>query len=184
MIVIDTTTGVRLVDAPNIGEYWKGQGGLYAGIMPDYEGNQPRVLIVAEDEAVDVPWGGVGATEAGAHAKDDGAANTRDLVNCGRLSHSHHAARFASGYEKDGHRDFYLPSRLELDVAYVTIRNAFDENDWYWSSTEQSATLAWGRNFGDVALDGLFKHMPARARPVRSMPIIEDAPAAEPRSSA
>lgn len=184
MIVIDTTTGVRLVDAPSIGAYWKGQGGFYAGVMPDYEGNRPRVLIVAEDEAVDVPWGGVGSTEEGARANDDGAANTRNLVECRKTTHGHHAARFASGYEKDGHRDFYLPSRAELDVAYVTMRDAFDPNDWYWSSTEQSSTLAWGRNFGEVDLDRLFKHMPARARPVRSMPIIEDAPAAEQRTSA
>lgn len=46
--MIDTTQGVRLADAPELGEYWKGQGGLYAGVMPDYEGNAPRVPIVAD----------------------------------------------------------------------------------------------------------------------------------------
>lgn len=182
--MIDTTNGVRLADAPKIGQYWIGQGGLYAGIMPDYEGNQPRILIVAENEAVNVPWGGVGGTEHGAQAEGDGAANTRGLVECPKRSHDHQAARFASDYEKDGHKDFYLPSKRELDVAYVTIRDAFHANDWYWSSTEKSATTVWGRSFGEFELDRLFKHIPARARPVRSMPVIEDAPAAAPGKSA
>ncbi|WP_206950987.1 DUF1566 domain-containing protein [Trinickia acidisoli] len=171
--MIDTTQGVRLADAPKLGEYWPGQGGLYAGIMPDYEGTQPRVLIVAEDEAVDIPWGGFGATEEGAHEDGDGHANTRDLVGCPKPWHGHHAARFAAAYEKDGHKDFYLPSHRELEIANVTIRDAFDKTDWYWSSTEQSSAMAWGRSFGDVHLESLFKHMPARARPVRSMLIID-----------
>lgn len=179
MIVIDTTNGVRLADAPAIGQYWEGQGGIYGGILPDYEGNQPRVLIFADIEAIDLPWGGMGTKEDGAHDHGDGAANTRDLVDCGRFPHSHQAARFASSYERDGHNDFYLPSRRELNVAYHTIRESFDQTDWYWSSTEKSATMAWGRNFGDIDLKSLFKHMPARARPVRSMAIIEDAPAAD-----
>lgn len=181
--MIDTTNGVRLADAPKIGAYWEGQGGVYAGIMPDYEGNQPRVLIFAEDEAVDISWGPVGTREDGAHSKHDGAANTRDLVNCRKFAHVHHAALFAAGYEKDGHKDFYLPSRRELDVAYQTIRESFNEVDWYWSSAEKSAITAGGRNFGDVELNHLFKSMPGRARPARSMLIIEDSPAADPMPS-
>jgi len=177
--VIDTTNGMRLADAPEIGTYWKGQGGVYAGIMPDYEGTQPRFLIFAEDEAVDISWGPDWTTEDGAHSHDHGAANTRDLVNCRKRAHEHHAARFAAGYEKDGHQDFYLPATRELDVAYQTIRESFVETDLYWTSTEKSALMARVRNFGDVELDYLVKSMPARARPVRSMPVIEDAPAAD-----
>ncbi len=170
-----TTEGVRLADAPKIGQYWPGQGGFYAGVMPDYEGHDPRVLIVAHDEALRVAWGGSGGTEAGAKNEADGDANTRNLVDCRQISHFHQAARFADIYEKDGHADFHLPSKRELDVIYVTVRGALDQTAWYWSSTEKSATLAWGRNFGGESIDTMFKHMPGHALAVRTVPIIKDA---------
>lgn len=173
-IVIDTTQGVRLADAPPLGEYWKGQGGRYAGVLPDYAGNQPRVLILAEDEAIGIAWGGYGAIERDARDKGDGQANTQALVNCRVLKHVHDAARFAASYEKDGHQDFYLPSKRELDAVYVTVRDVFDTTDWYWSSTEQSEALALGRHFGGANVEGLFKHMPGRATAVRTVPIIAD----------
>ena len=171
----DSTHGVRLADAPQLGRYWSGQGGLYAGVMPDYEGHAPRALIVADDEAINVAWGGAGEAESGANDKADGDTNTRDLVDCRKLSHFHQAARFAAAYEKDGHHDFHLPSKRELDVLYVTVRNSFDQTDWYWSSTEKSAALAWGRHFGGESMDTMLKHMPGRALAVRSVPIIDDA---------
>jgi hypothetical protein len=159
---------------PRIGEYWPGQGGIYAGIMPDYVGTQPRFLIFSADEAVDLPWGGFGSTEAGASNTDHGLYNTRHLTGCTQPLHAHDAANFAAEYEKDGHRDFYLPSKRELDVAYVTIADTFDGNDWYWSSTEASGTMAYGRNFGDVDLPSLFKHTKGRVRLVRSIPVASD----------
>ncbi|PMS20851.1 DUF1566 domain-containing protein [Trinickia dabaoshanensis] len=171
--MFDVSNGVRLADAPALGEYWQGQGGLYAGVLPDYEGHEPRVLIVGEHEAVDLVWGGAGNVEGGARDKGDGRSNTRDLVNCHQLAHAHDAARFASGYERDGHKDFYLPSRQELDVMYQTIRDTFEETAWYWSSTEQSRLLAWGRNFGGAHIESNFKDMPARALAVRTVPVIE-----------
>jgi hypothetical protein len=176
--VTETTNGVRLADAPPLGEYWQGQGGLYAGVMPDYEGHEPRALIVGEHEALNVAWGGAGDAENGAHDKTDGRTNTRDLVDCRHLAHAHDAARFAAGYEKDGHKDFHLPSRRELDVVYETIRDTFEPTAWYWSSTEQTNLLAWGRNFGGARVESNLKDLPARALAVRSIPIIENGPPA------
>lgn len=168
-----TTTTQRLTpeDAPKIGEYWRGQGGIYAGIMPDYVGAEPRFLIFAAEEGVGLHWGGIGSTEPGAHDAYNGAGNTRALTTCWRSSHMHDAAHFAAEYEKDGHDDFYLPAKRELDVAYRTIRDSFDETDWYWSSTEESKTMAYGRNFGEVESPSLFKHTEGRVRPVRSIPV-------------
>lgn len=166
-----TTRGLTLADAPAVGQYWQGQGGIYAGIMPDYKGTQPRFLIFAADEAGNAQWGGLGSEEPRARNHDHGWANTEQLAECRLRTHSHEAARFAATYEKDGHDDFYLPSRRELDLAYETIRDTFDTNDWYWSSTEQSGVAAYGRNFGDLELTSLLKHIDGRARPVRSFPV-------------
>jgi hypothetical protein len=169
-----TTQRFAPADAPAIGQYWEGQGGIYAGIMPDYVGTQPRFLIFAADEAVDLTWGGGGSSESGALDTDYGTANTKHLAECRRYRHDHEAAKFAKEYEKDGHRDFYLPSKRELDVAYQTIRDQFDPMDWYWSSTEQSKLGAYARNFGEVDLRTFFKDLKARVRPVRSMPVSDD----------
>src|SRR6202011_3391023 len=108
------TQPIPIADAPPIGQYWTGQGGIYAGIMPDYVGHQPKHLIFSADEAVDMKWGGTGHIDPGSTSAYDGAANTRALV---ASEFSYPAAKWADNYEKDGHTDFYLPSQLELQVA-------------------------------------------------------------------
>lgn len=178
--MIDTTTqGLRLADAPALGEYWEGQGGVYAGIIPDYVGTEPRFLIFAADEGVDLAWGGFGSAEEGVQDARYGHDNTERLVACKRPTHTHDAAKFAAEYEKDGHRDFYLPSSRELQAAAVHIADTFDQTQWYWSSTEKSKILAYGKTFSDdVEMNALFKHMTGRVRPVRTVPVASDAPAA------
>ncbi|CAN7197786.1 DUF1566 domain-containing protein [Trinickia sp. LjRoot230] len=153
--------------APNIGEYWVGQGGIYAGVMPDYSGHEPKHLIFSVDEATRVKWGGYLVPEPNARDRDDGAANTNALV---ASSTAHPAARWADNYEKDGRTDFHLPSRTEWDVAAVTIPDAFVRTDWYWSSTEYSETAAYGHNFNGHPLGHMYKTFPGRARAVRTIP--------------
>lgn len=172
--MVDTTTRAHtLAEAPQIAQYWEGQGGFYAGIMPDYIGTQPRFLIFAADEAIDVAWGGLGSDDAGALDTDNGSANTKALTECNHIKHPHEAVQFASAYEKDGHQDFYLPSKRELDVGFETIPDKLDAQDWYWSSTQQSMLGAYGRTFSDLAIPLLPKYIKGRARPVRSIPIAE-----------
>ena len=60
--------------APAIGEYWPGQGGIYAGVMPDYVGTEPKHLIFSQDEAVDVKWSADARVEPGAQSPYDGAS--------------------------------------------------------------------------------------------------------------
>lgn len=153
--------------APAVGEYWPGQGGIYAGVMPDYVGTEPKHLIFSQDEAVDVAWSYSARAEPGAQSQYDGASNTQALL-ASRTEHP--AARWAHAYEKDGHTDFHLPSRGELDVAYVTIHDQFEPKDWYWSSTDRDAAMAYGRNFAGIDLDMLFKVFPGRVRAVRTLP--------------
>lgn len=166
MTVTEAPQGATL-QPPAIGAYWPGQGGYYVGVIPDHVGTQPKHLIISEDEAVDVTWGGLGANEPNARSEYDGAANTRALMESRR---SHPAAKWADDYEKDGHTDFYLPSRAELQAACTTMPDRFEPNDLYWSSTERSHDMAYTQVFGEFDLDRLFKHMPARVRAVRTIP--------------
>jgi hypothetical protein len=161
------TQRIAPADAPPIGQYWKGQGGIYAGIMPDYVGHEPKHLIFSADEAVE-EWGGVGRVEPGAASEYDGAANTRALV---ASQTQYPAAKWADDYEKDGHTDFHLPSRLEWLVAATTIPDQFAPNDWYWSSTDDSKYMVPAQAFGATDLNRFFKHIAARARAVRTIPV-------------
>jgi hypothetical protein len=154
---------------PGIGEYWPGQGGLYAGIMPGSEGHHARHLIVSVDEVDGVAWGGWNASETDARSSHDGSTNTWALMGCG---HAHPAAQWAADYTKDGHTDFHLPSRRELEVAAGTMRDAFAPA-WYWSSTEHSWATAWGRSFGNDEARRIVesKYESGRARAVRTIPV-------------
>jgi hypothetical protein len=153
-----------LAPVPTVGEYWQGQGGIYAGIMPDYIGTSPYHLIVSTDEAVDVKWGPYGVSEEEARSPQDGGANTAALSRC---HHRHEAAQWATDYRKDGHDDFYLPAQRELRMVAASVPDRFSRSEWYWSSTEHTAQTAQGANFNGVDLGTLFKSFAGRARAVR-----------------
>lgn len=149
---------------PRVGEYWQGQGGIYAGIMPDYQGTSPYHLVLSVEEAVDVKWGPYGTSDHDARSEADGHANTDALMRC---DHQHPAASWAARYQKDGHDDFYLPSRRELEMVAASLPDRFSRSDWYWSSTEQTANDANGTDFAGQALGTLYKSFSGRARAVR-----------------
>lgn len=155
---------------PAVGEYWAGQGGIYAGIMPDYAGTSPYHLVLATDEAVDVKWGPYGLPDDSARSETDGCANTDALSRC---HHAHPAARWAAQYDKDGHTDFYLPARRELDMVATALPAQFSRSEWYWSSTEATADTAQGANFNGIPLRTLFKSFAGRARAVRRIFVSE-----------
>lgn len=162
--MIESTTHDAAIGVPAIGDYWPDEGGLYAGIMPDYVGNRPYHLIVSVDEAVGVAWGGYSRAEETARSEGDGEANTRVLARC---PHTHPAVRWAMLYSKDGHDDFHLPARRELDVAMTMMPERFTASDWYWSSTDNSPERAWGRTLNVPSLTDMYKAFEGRARAVR-----------------
>ena len=121
-------------NTPSIGEYWSGQGGIYAGLMRGENGAPDYHLIVPagpEAYAQEITWGGNGKEEAGAKSTHDGAANTAALI---ASKHSHPAAKWAAQLTIDGHSDFYLPARRELRLCWINAPELF-EDGWYWSST-------------------------------------------------
>lgn len=153
-------------NAPSIGTYWEGQGGVYAGIvrgegeLPDYH------LIVASQDVGKHEWGSYGTEVSGAASASDGAANTQALIEDG----AHPAATACAKYEADGHKDFYLPARRELQVAEANVSGLFAK-DWHWSSSQRSAYTAFYMLFDDGGQYGSGKDVELRVRPVRRLPI-------------
>lgn len=73
-------------------------------------------------------------------------------------------------------KDWYIPTIGELYVMYLMknqINKALEyigaeliKDTWYWSSTEYSATGAWGLSFGYGGFNGYFKACEGSVRPV------------------
>lgn len=152
------------VGAPRFGEYWPGQGGILVAYRPG-EGDQPDSLLIRGTEiGKQLIWGAYGTKINGADSHYDGRANTLALLESG---HSHPAAEFAAKYTADGHTDFYMGSRRELQLIAAFGTFTYDE-DWVWSSTQYSAYYAWGQYFDDGSTDYWNKDGKASALALRS----------------
>lgn len=125
---------------PPIGEYWPGQGGIYAGDFRGSDGVVFGQIIGREEDIGTARW----APDGTRLTSDwDGAENTRLLLSdCP-------AAKLAARYTADGHADFYLPAQRELQFACANVRHLFGESGWYWSSTSRGESYAWAVDFED-----------------------------------
>ncbi len=153
---------------PALGEYWPGQGGVNAGLMRGHDGTPDYYLIVAtgaDAEFQDVKWGAYNHTVNGASSHWDGQANTQAML---ADSEPHPAADRATSYSCDGHRDYHLPARRELQLAEANCHEVFSDG-WHWSSTQRSAYGAFTMHFDDGGQYYLDKLSEFRVRPVRRL---------------
>lgn len=150
---------------PAVGEYWPGEGGVNGGLFPG--GDRPYYLIVptGSDAEATHEWGGYGKELSGASSAWDGQANTAYLVRSNR-EHDHSAAQFCTDLERDGHKDFYLMARREAQFLEITLSDVFSKR-YHWTSTQYSASYAYGMGFEDGWLDNHDKDHERLVRPVR-----------------
>jgi hypothetical protein len=153
-------------------------GGFYAGRF--FIGADAYALIVApkaEGEKAEIAWNKNNKAVKGALSYSDGAANTEAMAKAGSP-----LAKWTRELRIAGHDDWYLPSRLELLVAFGELRQveAFDPDetdgfakDWYWSSTQYAGNAAWAwfQDFSYGYQYGTTKHGELRARAVRRLVI-------------
>ncbi|MGQ3824234.1 DUF1566 domain-containing protein [Pseudomonas alliivorans] len=150
----------QTLEAPAIGAYWAGQGGIYGGVRQYPEGLCH--VIYALEDAGRFQWGMIGV-ETSATSRTDGRTNTLAL-NSARDAFP--AAFYAQQYTADGHSDFYLPSAAELSHGWAYLTDRFEQT-WYWSSTQRSDTLAFGQTFDGGGQRNLGKDSDFSVRPVR-----------------
>lgn len=143
---------------PTIGEYWPGQGGIYAG---DFRGGDGAVygLIVAKEEDV--------GTARWAPEGKRALSDWDGLINAAALRSDCPAAKLAAEYVRDEHTDFYLPARRELQLAAANVPDKFGTESWYWSSTPHLESYAWAVDFGRGCTSGLTRTLECRVRPFR-----------------
>ena len=98
-----------------------------------------------------------------------GKANTAAIIKS--CTDAGIAAKIAADYRGGDKSDWFLPSRDELNLMYVTLRKAgvgglAKEN--YWSSSEVDAYKMWLQSFRSGAYNGNYKSMKLRVRAVRA----------------
>lgn len=146
---------------PQVGDYWPGQGGFYAGDMRGDDGAIYGLIVSDCDVAKDVgtsKWGPEGEHQL---SEWDGLSNTQTL------STSHPAAKLAAAHNADQHSDFYLPARRELQLACATVPHLFGTDSWYWTSTPRFEDYAWAVDFEYGCTNRNYRDYEFRVRPVR-----------------
>jgi len=97
-------------------------------------------------------WGARGQDVAGTGtAVGSGKRNTELIVNRLRqLGENDCAAQICIGMEINGYKDWFLPSKDELNLMYKNLKakglGGFG-NGWYWSSSQYSTGIAWFNDF-------------------------------------
>jgi hypothetical protein len=128
-----------------IGEAWG--GGYFAGyISHTADGNPTHALIVAPKATgatgigytltTNLAWKTAATATSGTTSTFDGAANTAAMVTAGISDHP--AAQFCVGLNIGGFTDWYLPARLELDIAYFNLKPDTTANSTSWGANDYS----------------------------------------------
>jgi TolB-like protein len=99
-------------------------------------------------------WGTKG-TDAGGRKTGlgDGKDNTQSVLSAmNQLGESAPAVQYCVNLNVGGFRDWYLPSKAELNLIYSNLKmNGLGgfKNDWYWSSSENNSSTSWIQHFGE-----------------------------------
>lgn len=155
-----SASSVSLIDTarPAIGEVWVGQGGIYAGDFRGSDGTVYGLIVGKEEDIGRARWAQDGERDL---SDWDGLANTAALRNdCP-------AAKLAAEYVIDGHTDFYLPARRELQLAAANVPDKFGTESWYWSSTPYSESYACSVDFEYGSTSSFNRLSEFRVRPFR-----------------
>ena len=163
----------------SIGDYHQG------GVIFYLDGNGSGLICDISDIASplnQVRWGCANDSLAGAASTSIGGgfSNTTDIINgCNEVGI---AAEVCYNLTNGGYSDWYLPSKDELNEMYInkTIINATsisnggyalnisDDDDEYWSSSQEYSLYSSIQRFGDGYQKGRNKLNPACVRAIRN----------------
>jgi hypothetical protein len=112
-----------------------------------------RYLEAAPRDAGIAAWGLYGKNvSATGTAVGSGKRNTHLILEAlGREGETGRAAQFCAAFEEGGFKDWFLPSKDELDLMYTNLKSSDLESfvGFHWSSSEVSSDNAWPQGFND-----------------------------------
>lgn len=161
---------VAAVVPPDMGKLWEAQGGIYVGSVREADGSISHLVSAVEDLGR-FAWADDFET-TGATDPRDGGANLRAILAIDETLDSFPAQQAACAYRGGGHDDWRLPAQGELELCALNIPEHFQQDAWYWTSTEYSSGFARARRFSDGGTTNTSKTVTSRlVRPVRRFKI-------------
>ncbi|TRO21985.1 DUF1566 domain-containing protein [Ectopseudomonas mendocina] len=126
---------IKQNELPAIGSAF--QGGFFAGLL-QIDGQLHGLIVApkAAGELAEARWGEYGNDIAGATSVYDGLANTQTMA-----AEGYPLAKWALELEIDGHTDWYLPSRDELEILYRQFKPTTETNYQYGRHGENSSAV-------------------------------------------
>jgi hypothetical protein len=138
---------------PYIGQNYAG------GIVFYVDGTGLHGLVCASSDQGGMAWGCEGTSIPTNTAIGTGAVNTAAIVaSCGE---SNIAAKICDNLVLNSYSDWFLPSIDELSLMYTNLVTqgfgGFNGSYYYWSSSENSPSRAWGYYFSGGYFTGINK---------------------------
>ena len=142
-----------------------------------FTGNGWRYLEAApaEAEVNSIEWGTTGLDISGTLTHvGSGKRNTQIIMDRLRaLGESRCAAQICTNMEINGYKDWFLPSKDELDLMYKNLKqNGLGDfhgtYSYYWSSSQFTGSLVWGQYFSDGIQNYTFKNQSYTVRAIRA----------------
>jgi len=101
-----------------------------------------------------------------------GKKNTQLIVDrLKQLGESNRAAQICSIMDINGYKDWFLPSKDELDLMYKNLKQkglgGFGTS-YYWSSSQYSSSSAWDQSFSNGGQNSLSKYNIYSVRAIRA----------------
>ena len=157
----DTVSGVPVGPPISVGKSYEG------GIIFYVDGTGSHGLISATSDIDSLIWGDTLHTNASGIAIGVGDTNTTTIINL--FGSGNFAASACNLIVISGFNDWFLPSKVELNILYTQKDKVggFKEK-YYWTSSEASYKYAWGQYFGNGQKDYLNKFTKCSVRPVRA----------------
>ena len=117
------------------------EGGYFAGII-NINGQKFGIAVSPkEGELIDQIWGDPGTVIEGASSPFDGQANTQAMAAAGS-----EMAKAIQALNINGHTDWYLPARDELELVYRTLKPTTEEN-WTHRHGENPSSIPPGHAY-------------------------------------
>lgn len=116
-----------------------------------YDANTPHGLIVApSDQSASLAWWNGSYTTTGAMGTAYGTGNSNSNTIIANQGVGNYAAKICEDLVLNGYSDWYLPSKVELNLLfeYGVLLGHFLDSD-YWSSSEIDNDEVWIQDFFD-----------------------------------
>jgi hypothetical protein len=129
-------TTIKKTDLPAIGAELA--GGFYTGIIQT-EGQLFALITAPKELELTGEWGTYGTKIPGANSPNNGQANTIAMAEAGSA-----LAQKVLLIDHAGFKDFFIPSRDELEMMYRAFKPTNRENHCTWRDGENASSLPNG----------------------------------------